>query len=616
MTRRSLIPGPSRAALHSGPALRLVLLAGMIGFLAACDDPEMPTAKTGDAGVGPADARPLDPVSSEIEMPNFVPCPDGWRQDDDGEFPICSPWVDEHLRCPAGQMHRPGGSGCDVVGASCPSGSWPEGLPASGVIYVDPEAGGSQDGSLARPFDTIAEAVAAARGGDTIALAKGLHVGSTIVDKDLTLLGACATETIVSLEHDGPYFDNDYCEQLIDVQSSELTIRNVQLRDSFGVIEGSEGSAILLDGVAIYQSVEPIRGQLAGLSIRNSHVERTLLAASADCGGGASFARPTASVAGLAPAPSAAPNCEVRPSNGACLSLESRAAVEFSPVASPSMNAEMEIVGSVLLGKLVQTTPSPAVHISIAGSLLDSGAVLANSSTIDDTVCENEGLVLSADTAISDTHCDVNLRGANHSIERVIGAVSCVNSAMLTAQDVYTARERWGGLQFTAACEAMVNRAVVDHANIGLTVDLDSFVTASNLVIRDPRGVGPTNNWSKLPTAVGVYRGGQLSVDGFLLSNSAVAGARLGTDGGRLELKNGEIRANLIGVNVNKAGYDLSLLQNGVIFEDNEVNIDSQDLGPPPQVAEWDCSDEEDDDLDSLTDCEDTDCAFSPDCQL
>lgn len=92
---------------------------------------------------------------------------------------------------------------CVTVGATTAltGGEWPavDALPAPRV-YVSPAASPGGDGTLARPFDTLASAVSAlATGGGTIALARGTHdLRATLsLPPGVTLVGAGAGITML-----------------------------------------------------------------------------------------------------------------------------------------------------------------------------------------------------------------------------------------------------------------------------------------------------------------------------------------------------------------------------------------------------------------------------------
>lgn len=195
---------------------RLALPWVCLALLAGCDG----GATTGDGGLdaGPGpDGSPAERMPAPPEIPwlaegappitppaapQLTPCPAGWREvepAEPGDVATCDPYPTAGASdCPDGEAHFPGEPGCAPVGAACPAGDWPDGLPDDGsVLFVRPGATGG-DGTRALPFGRIGEAMAMATSGTTIALAKGLHRGPVQATRDVTLRGACAGETTLT----------------------------------------------------------------------------------------------------------------------------------------------------------------------------------------------------------------------------------------------------------------------------------------------------------------------------------------------------------------------------------------------------------------------------------
>jgi len=142
------------------------------------------------------------PAAAMEPAPPALPawaCPDGWRVVTTEDRPDrCEPWPESgRAACTGASAHFPGEPGCATVGAPCPPGPFAEGLPATGVVYVD-DSGSGGDGSVGAPFGRLADALTAVTSGDTIALSKGDHVGDLVIPAGVTVRGACADETRVS----------------------------------------------------------------------------------------------------------------------------------------------------------------------------------------------------------------------------------------------------------------------------------------------------------------------------------------------------------------------------------------------------------------------------------
>lgn len=146
----------------------------------------MPIAS--DAGIpdaGLAIAAPMPPAQPDA---TWSDCPEGWTMSDGA----CEPWPDDGA-CAPHELRVPGRA-CERLGSAC-EGEFAPDLPASGVIFVAP--GGMGDGTRADPYGTIAEAIAAASPGDTIALRSGTYAASVALPAGVTLHGACVEGTIV-----------------------------------------------------------------------------------------------------------------------------------------------------------------------------------------------------------------------------------------------------------------------------------------------------------------------------------------------------------------------------------------------------------------------------------
>jgi hypothetical protein len=104
----------------------------------------------------------------------------------------CEPYPERELDCAGDEHLLPGAEGCRLVGVACPA-EWPTSTEEVGVIYV--RSGSVEgDGSRARPFGSLTEALAASVDGDTIEVGPGDYEGAH-VDVDVTIRGACASQT-------------------------------------------------------------------------------------------------------------------------------------------------------------------------------------------------------------------------------------------------------------------------------------------------------------------------------------------------------------------------------------------------------------------------------------
>lgn len=215
-------------------------------LLVGCDAATIDDAGSPEAGTdaGP-DAR------REAALPDFGACPEGWGEARVDEVTVCDPTPGGLAPCPEGQARFVGTDACEPIGGPCPAGDFADDLPA-GALHVRP--GGSGDGSASAPFGAIAEAVAVAAEGDTIALAKGRFDEAVVLPVGVTLRGACAGETVLTLStatsgqsvvslrggvvRDLSVADTPAAGLL--VRSGEVTLERVSIEGatSFGVIVG------------------------------------------------------------------------------------------------------------------------------------------------------------------------------------------------------------------------------------------------------------------------------------------------------------------------------------------------------------------------------------------
>lgn len=98
--------------------------------------------------------------------------------------------------CPPGMVQPPDLDVCVAIGAAC-APRWrpaPVGVP---MVHVDGKSQPPGDGSAGAPFPSIAAAVANAAPGAWVVIAPGRYAEEVTIDAGLTLLGACAEETVL-----------------------------------------------------------------------------------------------------------------------------------------------------------------------------------------------------------------------------------------------------------------------------------------------------------------------------------------------------------------------------------------------------------------------------------
>ncbi len=203
------------------------------------DDGGEPDAAMMDAG-GDAGMAVLSPAP-----PVLTPCPDGWTERSAHGVTVCEPWASGTVHgCAMGEARFVGTAACAPIGAPCPAGAWAEDLPATNVLYVQPGAAPSGDGSRDAPFATIADAVARASSGTTIALARGMASEAVSLRAGVSLVGACTSDSGIEAT------SASVSSGVVTVLGEGAVVRNVHLSgERPGVVVQS--GAVELHGVAV-----------------------------------------------------------------------------------------------------------------------------------------------------------------------------------------------------------------------------------------------------------------------------------------------------------------------------------------------------------------------------
>lgn len=115
--------------------------------------------------------------------------------------------------------------------------------------------------------------------------------------------------------------------------------------------------------------------------------------------------------------------------------------------------------------------------------------------------------------------------------------------------------------------------------------DAGSRVTGVDVVVEDTleRACGSTTCVDYgIGVGAGAY-GGAVELTRFVVRRSAMCGVVVAR-GGAVDLHDGEVAENPIGVNVQSEGFDVGRLSDGVSYRDNVVNLDTSQL-PVPDPA-------------------------------
>ena len=206
------------------------------------------------------------------------------------------------------------------------------------------------------------------------------------------------------------------------------------------------------------------------------------------------------------------------------------------------------------------------------------------------------------------------IRGARSSITRTLvlrnreigilvgGAESSLRAEDVTVRD--TSANRLGefgrALQIQDGARLELTRALLERnrevslfASAPGTTALVEDIVVTNTLERECA----VDDCSDSPTGigVGVYGSAHIELYRFAINHNVLCGLQLahGTnyereryeDGGTIDLHEGEISGNRIGVNVQTEGFDIDRLLDDVVCSDNERNLDTDEL-PVPEVGE------------------------------
>ncbi len=179
-------------------------LVALVSCVAACGD-DGAIIDAGDTGLadGAVDSAVFMPTTpappAAPALPSFGECPAGWTPLDVAGAQSCEPWPAAWEGCPDDQVRFPGDARCAPLGTSCAADGWPADLPADSTVHYVRAGETGGDGSRSAPFGTIAEAVAVATAGDTIAVSVGVYPETFDLPADVALVGACVAETVLDL---------------------------------------------------------------------------------------------------------------------------------------------------------------------------------------------------------------------------------------------------------------------------------------------------------------------------------------------------------------------------------------------------------------------------------
>ncbi len=598
--------------------LGIVLLSAV-----ACSDDAAPPADasvdTATVDAPPVDSGPLVTPIEEAAPPSFAPCPSGWRTTAHPTLglDVCEPWpASGRATCAAHEIHLPGSAGCQRVGSACPSDGWPASLPPGEVLFVRAGAAAGGDGSRAAPFGTVSEALDAAAGGTTLALAVGDYDEGVVVSGLHSIVGACAEGVVLHRT------DSAGGLPIIEVsREASVDLRDVTLRsDRDDLFHATQANvtirSVVFDGVGLSQyggeaSVEdarfagPVSAALSAVSISSvdvAHVSR-LVVTDSDANG-VTILGDEVTVSDVAVAHAQSVGFQVTAAVSATIE---RVVVEDVMDLGVSLDGPMT-VADLLVRRVVRSEMGVAGGLGTVGDVTlsrvrveDAGDVAASMVEgmveVDDLVIfggregggYERGLELGGAAQIAMNRA---VLGSLHDIAfLVFDEGTAVELSDVRVEDVASGPGgRFGrclhaqqGSSVTAIRTRFTRcREAAVTASYGARVQLRDAVVEHILPL-DCATAGCPDAQAGIGF-VALEGEGAIDVERFSVSDVALAAVQV-IEGGGIDLRDGTIRDNPVGINIQVDGYDLARLMDRVVFENNGLNLDTAELPVPAASA-------------------------------
>ncbi|RLB52842.1 MAG: hypothetical protein DRJ42_13720 [Deltaproteobacteria bacterium] len=522
----------------------------------------------------------------------------------------CEPWPEVETVCAQHEMRLPGEPACRPVGAACPADGWPADLPATGVVYVRPGATAPADGSRTAPHPEVAAALAALPPDTTtLALAVGEYPVLIGVTTSLTIRGACPEQTILRGDFIPLYTEGAEVIRIEDVTFRSSTMGRLTLRDVtaelyrvvfdnvgldfdgpalvaedivmrsrgpergsalslFGVgdaslrrilIEDYDGDGVVLGGVGIRSLTDVYLRRIDGVGVSGQGdiaLERVVIDDAVDNGivtlGGGRMTDVV--VRGVAP----------RHVSSAGMVLGGDWVLEGVHVARAASAAIIFGDGEVVVrDAILEGTPVADGSLGRAIVLGPGAALVANRIVIADA--RDLGILVSRDTTATVT--DGSILRIGESLRGGFGR--CVHGQL--------------------GAELSLTRVLLeDCTEAGVTTYGGSVGTLRDVRVSRvrPTGCNPVDEACIGAAGIGLLAlgGGALDAERFVIEEAALAGVIV-VEGGDIDLRDGTIRANPIGVNVQDPTYDIGRVMDRMVFTDNGTNLDSSALPLPGATA-------------------------------
>jgi hypothetical protein len=464
------------------------LAVAVLGAVLVAGCPETSSAPPDGGLVIVPPAPPAPPVAPSFECaPGLIAIAIA------GGGMVCDPWPEGRPRCAAGELLE-AGRGCVAIADDCPeAGSDVPPEVALGASFVRAGSVGG-DGSLARPFGTLREAVSA--GATSIALAEGEYGVETLSLTDVTISGVCPTRTTLRVSstlgtaalvlrrlrvggggqlvvRPGARLELDRVEieglgRAIELEGT-LIARRTSFHDVVDAIAAFDPDAITLEEVAIERvSGVAVRMQDADARTAEVTLRRVVIADTSD------------------------PGLSAMSIDGAAALTLDDVVIEDVAGAGVIVRADTTSIADVVLRRL----GGPAVGIDggsaevarvwashVGGGIAAFGAACsAHDLVVED--CGNIGFI--ADATTGEASRIVVARAGVTGVNVVNGEYTLrdVRVSGVVGSDPITG----GGLQAETHARVVLERALLEQTeHFGLSSVASSVVEASDLEIRDVR---------------------------------------------------------------------------------------------------------------------------------
>jgi len=591
-------------------------LASIIG----CGDDVTPmdagdSGTDADTGVDAAPDAWAPSTPAMAALPVLTPCPAGWHEaaGDDGAPTICEPYGETGFAdCPLTEAHFPGTPGCAAITSPCPADGWPADVPEADVVYVRSDAAPGGDGSRAAPHRTIAEALVDVVDGGAIALAPGRY-GPAVVNRDVALRGACA-EVVFSSPDAVPALTFERATAVIDnirfsgasnglfVVDTTLTASRLVIDDLNSMGMNLTNGVLNASRIRIHDAGETgvfvaTRGQLTASELAFTGAIRT---ATRSVGGEALFTDVVVSIV------ENDPDVYVG-SSGAAATFERLA------VAGDGTVLLLDTTTLTLRDSAIRGTPTRETTFSSSMVAFDASRIVLERTSLDriwgfaaaaaqvgsELVATDVVIRGTADGAIE--HGFELGEGASGTFNRVfvggaraIGVLATDEGTTLIAEDlvVQDTRPSAGGLlgralQIQIGAHFIGRRVHVagshEVAVVAGAGDARIELVDAIIELTQERGCAAAG-CAAAGIGLGAYVSGQISIDRFRIAGNALAGVQLALEG-EIDMRDGVVSDNPVGVNVQIPDYDISRLTERVVFRDNGINLDSDELPLPAATA-------------------------------